>query len=745
LFSDRIGESPASELGALFELPPVPDPDPAPASVPAAPSSPPLPVRGAASRRALSSGSWYTVPDGVSASGSLGTRFAPKAEAVDPTATDRQMTTNVYERPIGDDDTHTVGSSAPQRSDLPGVVAVGVLGLLLLVATWFEGAFALRHWAPVAILGLVAVATALVAGGLSVRGRAAQVAVAAIWAFAAWVLLSTLWAESAGRALEGSGRTLLYAALFTVAIAAPVRGRTAAGLGLAVVGGVVAVAAITLVELLGGGTAEFLAGRLDDPVGYRNATACLFALAFWPLVATAAHRVGNPVLRAAACGGAALVVALALLTQARGVLLGLALGGVVAIALGPDRVRRLWVALLIVAGVALLSDDLLTPYRAFTDGGPEIAADIAVAVDAVVLLTVGATILGLAAALLDGGLRLSTDARAVARRVAIAGLVLLVPVAIAVTLAETGNPVTFAQDRFDEFRSLETAAPGETRLAFGGGQRSDIWRVALLELSDHPLTGVGEGNYPFDYYVERRTDRNLSTPHSLPFELLAEKGLVGVLAFLAFLVAIVAAVGRRWRAADPPTRWAASGLLAGAAVVFGQSTVDWIWLIPGLMGLAFLLLGLGVAALAPGNELVRSPSAGRPLRVAAGALVALTAIGVMLLYVSDADVRRARDPDATAAERLSAAREAERLNRWSMVPRYLQAGALEELGRGREARRELLDARELEPANFATLGLLGDLELRRGNERAARRWYRRALALNPLDVGLRKLARGQGS
>ena len=665
---------------------------------------------------------------------------------MEPTVTDRQMTANVYERPIVDDDTYSVGRSAPQRSDLPGVVAVGVLGLLLLVATWFEGAFALRHWAPVAILGLVAVSAALISGGLTVRGRAAQMAVAAIWAFAAWVLSSTLWAESAGRALEGSGRTLLYAALFTVAIATPLRGRTAAGLGLAVVGGVVAVATITLVQLLGGGTAEFLAGRLDDPIGYRNATACLLALAFWPLVATAAHRVGNPLLRAAASGGAALIVALALLTQARGVLLGLALGGVVAIALGPDRVRRAWVALLVVAAAALLSDDLLTPYRAFADGDPETAADIAVAVDAVVLLAAGATIVGLAVALLDGGLRLSADARTFARRLALTGLVLLVPVAIAVTLAQTGNPVAFAQDRFDEFRSLETAAPGETRLAFGGGQRSDIWRVALLEFSDHPLTGVGEGSYPFDYYEERRNDRNLSTPHSLPFELLAEKGLIGVLAFLAFLAAIVVAVGQRWRSADPSARWAASGLLAGATVVLGQSTVDWIWLIPGLMGLAFLLLGLGVAALAPGSaEPVRSRSGGRPLRLAAGALVALTAVGVTLLYVSDADVRRARDPDATAAERLSAARGAETLNRWSVVPRYLQAGALEELGRGQEARRELLDARELEPANFVTLGLLGDLELRRGNERAARRWYRRALTLNPLDIGLRKLARGQGT
>jgi hypothetical protein len=652
---------------------------------------------------------------------------------------------SVQERTTVDEDTHAVGMGAPRRSDLSGTAAVAVLGLLLLTATWFEGAFAVRYWAPVAILGLAALSAALFAGGAIVRDAAPRAAIAAIWVFAAWVLLSALWAESAGRALEGTGRTLLYAALFTVAVAAPVSGRTAARAGMAVTAGVLGLAAITLVQLLGGGTAEFLAGRLDDPVGYRNATACLFAVAFWPLVAVAARRGVNPVLRASASAGAALVVGLALLTQARGVLLGLALAGVVAIGIGPDRLRRAYVALLLMAGAALLSGDLLTPYRAFTDGNPEIAADIAVAVDAVVVLAIGAAIGGLAAAMLDGGLRLSTGARRSARRLAVAGLVLLVPLGIAVVVAETGNPVTFAQDRFDEFRSLETAAPGETRLAFGGGQRSDIWRVALNEFSANPLTGVGEGSYPFQYYEERRNDRNLSTPHSLAFELLAEKGLVGVLAFLAFLGAVGAAVVVRWRDADPSARWAASGLLAGATAVLGQSIVDWIWLIPGLMGLAFLLLGLAVAALAPVGPPHRQRRGGMLFRLTAGALVAVAAGGVLLLYLSDADVRRARDPGASAAAQLSAARSAEMLNRWSLEAHYLQAGALEELGRVREARRELLDARELEPANFVTFGLLGDLELRRGNSRAARRWYRRALALNPLDSGLRKLAgRGGG-
>ena len=53
----------------------------------------------------------------------------------------------------------------------------------------------------------------------------------------------------------------------------------------------------------------------------------------------------------------------------------------------------------------------------------------------------------------------------------------------------------------------------------------------------------------------------------------------------------------------------------------------------------------------------------------------------------------------------------------------------------------LEDARRLEPENFVIHGLIGDLETRAGREAAALRAYRRALELNPGDVGLQQLAR----
>jgi hypothetical protein len=112
---------------------------------------------------------------------------------------------------------------------------------------------------------------------------------------------------------------------------------------------------------------------------------------------------------------------------------------------------------------------------------------------------------------------------------------------------------------------------------------------------------------------------------------------------------------------------------------------------------------------------------------------------VALLFLSDTYTRLARS-EGTAG-RLSAARTAHTLDPWALEPHWLQAGALEESGRRGAARAQLLEALDTEPASFATMGLLGDLETRAGRTAEATAWYRRALALNPRDVGLQQLAR----
>ncbi len=316
-----------------------------------------------------------------------------------------------------------------------------------------------------------------------------------------------------------------------------------------------------------------------------------------------------------------------------------------------------------------------------------------------------------------------------------------------------GDPVSYADDKWEEFTSETDTFTGNSRIGSVGGQRYDLWRVAWEEFQEEPLAGVGEGSYDFGYYRLRRTDRNTSDPHSQPFRLLSETGIVGTLLFLAFLVFLAIAIARAARAANFADRRVIAGLAAAGAAVVGQSLTDWLWLIPTVMGLGILALALAAqprgrtddrpAPLGLGGHGDRVRMVGR---LAAAAAMTAAAVSVALLFLSDLNVRQARAEleDGTAQGQLDAARRAEDLNPIAVTPLYLQASALEGFGDRDAARDALREALEQEPDNFVTLALLGDLEIRAENLPDARPYYQRAYELNPMDVGLRELAEELG-
>jgi len=617
-----------------------------------------------------------------------------------------------------------------------------LVGLLLLVSVWWDGAFDLRYWAPLTLLSLALLVALALAGTLSLpRRRALAVAAAAIWAFAAYAMLSAAWAESAADAWEGAARAICYAALFTLALAtpAPDEGRRWVGTGLTI--GIVAIGLATELRVLSGDTSAFLAARLNDPIGYRNGAAALFSFGVWPLVGFAARRGYASGIRAAALSSAVLLCGLAFLTQSRGMLLGLACGGAVSLAIGPDRVRRSWLALAIVVAIALGSGALLAPYHASDSGaGTAAAGDIQRAGFTLLLLCVASFLAGLFAFIFDNGLRSPEQVRGL--HVAAGGALIVLVAGLGVgALARVGNPVTYAEDKWDEFSQVESTNATGTRLGTVGGPRYDIWRVAVEQFRDAPILGAGEGNYQFAYYRERRTDRNLADPHSLPLGMLAETGLVGIGLFGLWLAAVAAAIIDAARRAGGGRRAWIAGLAAAGTVVVAQSTVDWLWLIPALFGLA--VMALGMAARSEDDDVGTGPR-GLALRSLIALVLAAAIVSVGALFLSGVYVRKARrlalDSPPSA---LTAARHAADFNPVSVTPLYLQASALEAEGDRDAARRALGEAFDLEPSNFVTLGLLGDLEARAGNPAAARHYYAHAQALNPRDVGLQKLSRGQ--
>ncbi len=623
-----------------------------------------------------------------------------------------------------------------------GAAPLLLVGLLALAGMWWDGAFDMRYWAPLTLLALGILLALVFAGTLALPERGPlALATIAIWAFAAYTMLSAAWAESPSDAWEGAARTTFYAALFTLAVVAPAGGRGRRWVGAGLVLGVAAIGVATELRLLLDGGGAFLAGRLNDPIGYRNGTAALFAFATWPLIGLAARRGAPSGFRALSLAAAVLLLGLAFLTQSRGLVLGLVAGGVVSLLIGPDRLRRAWLALAAAGVVALGSGALLDPYHASGSGtGIAPAADVADAALALGLLCAGSFLAGLFLFVFDNGLRPPRLDRRL-RAVGLAALAALVAAVGVVALARIGNPVDYADGKWEEFTQVETSGGEGTRLGTVGGPRYDIWRVAVDQFGEAPIAGAGEGSYRFAYYRERRTDRNLVDPHSLPLRLLAETGLIGTALFAIWLAAAAVAIGRRARLAEARERAWIAGLAAAGTVVLAQATVDWLWLFPALFGLAVLALGLAARGEEEGDEAFPPAPAAR---VAAGLALAAAVLSVAALFLSGVYVRKSRTEALTPAAALSSARTAERLNPVSVTPLYLQAGALESQGRRAAARDALLEALELEPGNFVTLGLLGDLEARAGEGVVARRYYRRALALNPLDTGLQELSKGRG-
>ena len=180
------------------------------------------------------------------------------------------------------------------------------------------------------------------------------IATAGIWCLAGFVLLTAAWSQSPAAAWEEAARSVFYAAVWTLSVSAAADDGWRKRLGAGLVIGVSAVAVVTLIGLVVDADSLFLAGRLDSPVGYRNGTAALFAFAAWPLIGFAARRGRASGVRAGAFAAAALGLSLAFLTQSRGVLIGLALGGVVSLLIGPDRLRRAWLAVGAVGVIAAL-------------------------------------------------------------------------------------------------------------------------------------------------------------------------------------------------------------------------------------------------------------------------------------------------------------------------------------------------------------------------------------------------------
>jgi hypothetical protein len=552
----------------------------------------------------------------------------------------------------------------------------------------------------------------------------------ALAGLAVWTLASALWSDAPARALSEFDRTLLYGLVLVLTGSAAAR---IGDLSIVLRWAAAAFAAIALAGLvtrllpdafpIG---AQFLPERVSFPLTYWNAMGIACALgALLMLHLASSEREPRAVQVTAAALLTPIAVTLYLtfsrgaiwvlpvgfvlyvvLAQPRGVLIGLAAGGIPAA-----------VATKIAYGYELLARADYDSSAAAASQGRHLALIV------------------LALALLAGGLRLAArpleqrlDRIGVSREARLllwggAAVVLLVGAA----LTRAPQKLADARETFTQGQYMEYSSDLRTRLtsAVDNG-RIDNWRVAWEGFKAEPLRGTGAGTYRITWDHDRPAPPvKVNDGHSLYLETMSELGIVGLLLLATALGTPLVVALTRLRGEE---RHAHAAFVAAGAMLAIHAGIDWDWEMPALFVWLFGAGGVVLAARTP-----RLGSLGRLPRVVAALAVLLLATTPALFAYSQGPLDDALDAYAgrdcataindalTATERFGTRPEP-----W-MVLGYCDA----RYGQYALARRAMDAARERDPNNWQYA--YGQAIVYGVSGLDPRPYAREALRLNPLD------------
>jgi O-Antigen ligase len=660
------------------------------------------------------------------------------------------------------DTAHTQPQWPISDRSLPALIGLLLLGLGAGLSPFFFAYYDASVWVPIG-LGLVAVsAVAAVARPARPSGPAA-LALGGLLGLGVWSLASTAWAESVENAIVSGNRWLAYGALLVLLLVLLRSERSSALLMGAATFGVIAVALSVLARLLGSAPGTlFLVGRLNSPLGYINGEGCLFVIGFWLCFAAAETR--RALVAGPAAGMATLMACLAMLSQSRGTALAMLGSLIFVVALAPGRTRRVYGLLVLAAGVAAAAPDLLRVYdHTVAESVPAGIGHTAGRSALLAALAVGAVWALLTWAL---GLLRSRDVPRVRRAGA---WVLAVPVVLTLAVA-AGSAHRIERDVRDQwhaFTHLEVGDSGgasstasHSRLLSGGGHRYDYWRIAWRVWREHPVLGVGAGNYLRSYDEDRATTEEVEQPHSIELQALSELGVVGALLLAGFIAGIAWGVVRMRTAArrSPLTRSLMVGAVGAFVAWLVQTSVDWMQLLPGLTAVAIAAAAVIVrprrlprpAGAAARHSRFGDTLAGKPALALGASAVVVTLIvaGASLSRQGLADLYRERAQNELSARPASALTDANRsleIDSDAVETYYVKAAALARFDQAAGAVAALRQALAHEPDNFVTWALLGDIAVRERRLGVARRDYTRAHRLNPRETILAELSRDPGS
>lgn len=658
---------------------------------------------------------------------------------------------------------------ARRRRPKPGNALLLALLVACTYAVFAHGAVGLPAESHLQIgVALVAIGAAigwLFSHSLSLRAPArAWIGVGLLVGFAAWCGLSLLWSVAPDETWATLNRTLAYALVVVLAIAAgssatrPIERLALGWLVIAVVCALYAIGGKVIpgVSLLGvdfDHTALF--SRLREPLEYWNALALVAVLAVPIALRMATDVTRTPVVRVAAvCAMYVLMTCLGM-TYSRGGLLAVMVAVLVLTLLGGPRLRGLavfgatLVALLPVLSLAFSRSALKGVRIPLDERTP----------DGIVLgMVMAGSLLALMIAAW-GMLRLEErvswtpdSTRLVWRGLGAAGGLLALFVVLTIATSK-GGPTQFFDDAWKEFTktSQDNDSDPARIVSSNSGNRWVWWKEATGAWSDRPLRGWGAGSFPVTHLLYREVELDVRQPHSVPLQFLAETGIVGAalaLGALGFL--LFAALARIRGMAGGRERDIAVALFAGAVAWLVHGFIDFDWDIPGVTIPALAFLGVLVAiprhdgskgAVPPAP----TPTAGRSVAPRAAALgVACVVLGLVIVSSilpawanSKATAAVAVSRTASDAELRDAAAEADtaaRLDPTSVTSLLAAADLAQNRGRLLQARGYLLDAVDRQPYSLTAWRRLMRLALTTADRPGARAAAMRLLELDPIGT-----------
>jgi len=438
-------------------------------------------------------------------------------------------------------------------------------------------------------------------------------------ALAAWMLVSSAWSDSAGRALLEFDRALLYVLALVLGglfVARPVD-LSVLLRWLAAVLVIICVASLLtrLAPDAFPSDRAFTNDRLTFPLTYWNGMGILAALALVLCAHLASSARESAAVRVLAAMAVPAVAVTLYFTFSRGGIAAAIVGVAAYLVLGHP--RGLLPALVAVVPVTVYA--LSEAYGADLLATGQFADPVAAGQREHVVRVVAGC---MAAGGLLRALGLVLDRRLADVRVAahVRGRLWLVAVAAAALAVAVVSVATDLPRRLDEERrefSRGAILPGSSDLRerltqTGNNGRIANWRVARDAFAEHPVRGTGAGTYRLLWEEDRpRPAFQVNDGHSLYLETAAELGLVGLVLLAVTLLTPLVVAATRLRG---PEHDAIAAFLAAGGALLLHAAVDWDWELPVLFVWYFAAAGIVLAAREP-----RSPvEPGRMTRLLGG-------------------------------------------------------------------------------------------------------------------------------